>query len=317
MNPFIDTEDDRLSTFGLDVDTGSYSIARRYLDDGNLPPREAIRIEEFLNYFDYGDAPPKRGDFAIHADLAPAPFASGERYQVLRFGIRGREVSAENRKPATLIFVVDVSGSMARENRLGLVISSLERLLEQLRGDDRVGLVIYGSRGEVVLEPTGDHGTIRRAVQSLRSGGSTNAEEGLALAYDLASRHFRGDAINRIILCSDGGATCRRRRDDPTASVLTVRGLARLALGPADVDLDSGQCIAVTGPSGAGKTLLLRAIADLDPAEGEVLLDGVSRDAMAAPDWRARVTYVPAEAGWWEETVRPHFFPVAGRVAAG
>ena len=89
--------------------------------------------------------------------------------------------------------------------------------------------------------------------------------------------------------------------------MLTVRGLARLALGPADVDLDSGQCIAVTGPSGAGKTLLLRAIADLDPAEGEVLLDGVSRNAMPAPDWRARVTYVPAEAGWWEETVRPHF----------
>lgn len=89
--------------------------------------------------------------------------------------------------------------------------------------------------------------------------------------------------------------------------MLTVRGLARLALGPADFDLASGQCIAVTGPSGAGKTLLLRAIADLDPAEGEVLLDGVSRSSMAAPDWRAKVTYVPAEAGWWEETVQPHF----------
>ncbi len=89
--------------------------------------------------------------------------------------------------------------------------------------------------------------------------------------------------------------------------MLTVRGLARLALGPADVDLASGQCIAVTGPSGAGKTLLLRAIADLDPADGEVLLDGVSRNSMPAPDWRAKVTYVPAEAGWWDETVAPHF----------
>ncbi len=206
VNPFLDTEDDRYSTFGLDVDTGSYSITRRYLDDGNLPPREAIRIEEFLNYFDYGDAPPERGDFALHSDLAPAPFATGKRYQILRFGIRGREVSAENRKPATLIFVVDVSGSMNRENRLGLVISSLERLLDQLRADDRVGLVIYGSRGQVLLEPTGDHGAIRRAVQSLHSGGSTNAEEGLGLAYDLATRHFRPEAINRIILCSDGVA---------------------------------------------------------------------------------------------------------------
>ncbi len=89
--------------------------------------------------------------------------------------------------------------------------------------------------------------------------------------------------------------------------MLTVRGLARLTLGPADVDLEDGQCVAVTGPSGAGKTLLLRAIADLDPAGGEVRLDGVSRDAMPAPDWRAKVTYVPAEAGWWEETVKPHF----------
>lgn len=89
--------------------------------------------------------------------------------------------------------------------------------------------------------------------------------------------------------------------------MLTVRGLARLALGPADFDLDSGQCIAVTGPSGAGKTLLLRAIADLDPAEGEVLLDGVSYRSMSAPDWRAKVTYVPAEAGWWDEAVAPHF----------
>ncbi len=89
--------------------------------------------------------------------------------------------------------------------------------------------------------------------------------------------------------------------------MLTVRGLARLALGPANFDLDSGQCIAVTGPSGAGKTMLLRAIADLDPADGDVLLDGVSRNTMPAPDWRAKVTYVPAEAGWWEETVQPHF----------
>ncbi len=214
VNPFIDTEDDHLSTFGLDVDTGSFSIARRYLDDGNLPPREAIRIEEFLNYFDYRDAPPRRGDFALHTDLAPAPFASGARYQVLRFGIRGRVVEAEDRKPATLIFVVDVSGSMAREDRLGLVIRSLALLLDQLRPEDRVGLVVYGSRGEVLLEPTGDHEAIRAAVQRLRPTGATNAEEGLLLAYEQASRHFRRGAINRIVLCSDGVANVGRTGPD-------------------------------------------------------------------------------------------------------
>ncbi len=206
VNPFLDTEDDPLSTFALDVDTGSYSITRRYLDDGNLPPREAIRVEEFLNYFDYRDAPPSHGDFAVHSDLAPAPFASGERYQLLRFGIRGREVAEENRKPATLIFVVDISGSMAREDRLGLVRKSLTRLLGELRSDDFVGLVVYGSTGQVLLTPTSDHSAIRAAIERLQSGGSTNAEHGLTLAYDLASRHLRDNAINRIILCSDGVA---------------------------------------------------------------------------------------------------------------
>ncbi len=214
VNPFIDTEDDRFSTFGLDVDTGSYTIVRRYLDDGNLPPREAVRIEEFLNYFDYRDAPPERGDFALHAELAPAPFATGERYQVLRFGIRGRVVDPADRKPATLIFVVDVSGSMGRENRLGLVIRSLTLLLDQLRPADRVGLVVYGSRGQVLLEPSGDHETIRAAIERLRPGGSTNAEEGLLLAYEQASRAFRAEAINRIVLCSDGVANVGRTGPD-------------------------------------------------------------------------------------------------------
>jgi Ca-activated chloride channel family protein len=206
VNPFVDTDDDPLSTFGLDVDTGSYTIARRYIEDGYLPPREAIRVEEMINYFDYDDAAPKKGDFAVHAELAPTPFTTNERYRLVRFGIRGREISEEQRKPATLIFVVDVSGSMDRGSRLGLVKASLTLLLSQLREDDLIGLVIYGSWGEVLLDPTSDHDAILSAIGRLRAGGSTNAEEGLTLAYELASRHYREGAINRIILCSDGVA---------------------------------------------------------------------------------------------------------------
>lgn len=210
VNPFIDTEDDNLSTFGLDVDTGSYTVARSYVTRGHLPPPAAVRVEEFVNFFDYGDEPPEDGDFAIRLEGAPAPFAEGPRYQLLRIGIRARDVTAAERPPATLVFVVDVSGSMAREDRLGLVQQSLALLLDQLRPDDRVGLVVYGSYGQVLLEPTGDHQAIRAAIGRLAPGGSTNAEEGLVLAYGLAEQSFREEAINRVILCSDGVANVGR-----------------------------------------------------------------------------------------------------------
>ncbi|HEX6199114.1 MAG TPA: von Willebrand factor type A domain-containing protein, partial [Thermoanaerobaculia bacterium] len=209
-NPFIDTEDDALSTFALDVDTGSYTVVRRYLTDGNLPPPAAVRVEELVNAFDYGDPPPARGDFRLGAEGARSPFGpSGEaadRYRLVRFSVRARDVAAADRKPAVLTFVVDVSGSMGIENRLALVKRALGLLLAELRPDDRVGLVVYGSSGRVVLPHTGDLEAIRRAVDGLHTEGATNAEEGLVLAYDLARRGFREGAINRVILCSDGVA---------------------------------------------------------------------------------------------------------------
>jgi Ca-activated chloride channel family protein len=214
VNPFIDTEDDALSTFGLDVDTGSYTVARRYLSDGNLPDPASVRVEEYLNYFKYGAAPPRRGDFAITAEGAPTPFAKGDRYRVLRFGIHAREIDTTHRKPAVLTFVVDVSGSMAREDRLGLVKKALFALLDQLRPGDEVALVVYGSRGRVLLEPTSDREAVRFAIDRLTPGGSTNAEEGLVLGYDLAARAFRRDGINRVILCSDGVANVGRTGPD-------------------------------------------------------------------------------------------------------
>jgi Ca-activated chloride channel family protein len=209
-NPFVDTEDDPLSTFGLDVDTGSYTLARSYIERGELPPPEAIRVEEFVNYFDYRDPPPRRGEFTLSVEGAPSPWARGPRYHLLRIGIQGREISTAQRREATLIFVVDVSGSMARENRIGLVKRALHLLLDQLGSGDRVGLVVYGSRGQVLLQPTHDLERVRWTVDRLTTGGSTNAEEGLMLAYDLARRHWRPEAINRVVLCSDGVANVGR-----------------------------------------------------------------------------------------------------------
>jgi Ca-activated chloride channel family protein len=210
VNPFVDTESDRLSTFGLDVDTASYTVARRYLADGNLPDPKSVRVEEWVNFFDYGDAPPSRGDFAIKAEGAPSPFAQDSRNRLLRFNIRGRVVDAAKRRPAVLTFVIDISGSMAEENRLGLVKQSLSLLLDQLRPTDRIGLVVYGDQAKVLLEPTGDREAVRQAIDRLRPEGATNAEAGLLLGYEVAGRSFRLNAANRIILCSDGVANVGR-----------------------------------------------------------------------------------------------------------
>ncbi len=205
VNPFVVTEEDALSTFALDVDNASYTLTRRYLQEGHLPPQEAVRVEEFVNFFAQ-DYPSPEGDFAIHADGAPSPFGAG--YHLLRIGIAAREVAPAARRAANLVFVIDVSGSMRRESRLELVKRALGRLLDELDEGDTVGIVVYGSRGRVVLEPTGadERARITAAIAALQPEGSTNAEEGLELGYRMARQHYDTAAVNRLILCSDGVA---------------------------------------------------------------------------------------------------------------
>ncbi|MFN7942156.1 MAG: von Willebrand factor type A domain-containing protein [Thermoanaerobaculia bacterium] len=205
-NPFIDTDDDRLSTFGLDVDTGSFTLARGYLERGALPPAEAIRVEEFVNYFPYPERRTSGADFTLHVEGAPTPFVQNDRYRLLRLHLQAKQIDARDRRDADLIFVIDVSGSMAREDRLELVKRALTLLLGELGEGDRVGLVTFGSNARVLLEPTRDLEAIRRAIGRLVPEGSTNTEEGLEAAYDLADRSFRERAIHRLILCSDGVA---------------------------------------------------------------------------------------------------------------
>lgn len=210
VNPFVDTDEDHLSTFGLDVDTGSFTVIRRYLEDGHRPPKDAVRLEEVVNFFDYADPAPVHGDFAVRLEGAPNPFGPqggvNERHRLVRVGIKAREVDAARRKPSVLTFVVDVSGSMDQENRLGLVKRALGLLVAELREDDRVGLVVFGSEARTILEPKTDRSAIREAIERLRAEGSTNAEAGLSLGYDVARRAYRSDANNRLILCSDGVA---------------------------------------------------------------------------------------------------------------
>jgi Ca-activated chloride channel family protein len=210
VNPFIDTEDDHLSTFAIDVDTGSYTVMRRYIGDGYLPDDDSVRVEEYINYFEQGYEPPgeNEGAFAIHIDGAPSRFGE-ERYHLVRIGIQGYEVPPEERKDVVLTFVIDVSGSMDMESRLELVKDALQLLVSELRPSDKVGIVVYGSRAHAVLEHTTiseDYEKILSAIYGLHPEGSTNAEEGLVLGYRMAAAAFDPQATNRVILCSDGVA---------------------------------------------------------------------------------------------------------------
>jgi Ca-activated chloride channel family protein len=225
VNPSIDTEDDNLSTFALDVDTGSYTIMRNYLSEGNLPPPDSVRVEEYINYFEQGyPNPPEHQAFGIYVDGGPSPFTETERYDMLRVGIQGYEVSDRERKDANLTFVIDVSGSMDMDNRLGLVKRSLELLVERLRHTDTVSIVVYGTDARLVLDPTpgSDKGTILEAIYSLRPEGVTNAEAGIRLGYRTALRAFKNDGINRVILCSDGVANMGQTESD--AILAEIRG---------------------------------------------------------------------------------------------
>ena len=214
VNPRIDTEDDHLSTFAVDVDTASYTVMRRVINDGYLPDKDSVRVEEYINFFDQGYTPPSESAFAIAIDGAPSPYAPA--YHLVRVGLQGYEVPAEERPDVVLTFVIDVSGSMEMESRLELVKDALELLVEQLRPTDQVGIVVYGSAARVLLKhtPVAEDREILRAIRSLRPEGSTNAEEGLVTAYQLARRAYNREAINRVILCSDGVANVGRTGPD-------------------------------------------------------------------------------------------------------
>jgi Ca-activated chloride channel homolog len=226
-NPFVSNAQDNLSTFAIDVDTASYPMARKYLSENKLPPRAAIRSEEFLNYFDHNLVPPREGDFAVHMQAAPTPFTEGENNILLKVGVKGREVSSAERKPLNLVFVIDKSGSMKENNRMELVKRSLELLVDQLREDDRVGIVSFDSSGHIVMESTAgaERWKLREALRQMDPGGSTNAAEGLYLGYEMLSRNYQDGATNRVILASDGvantGETDQQRILDRIADFTT------------------------------------------------------------------------------------------------
>ncbi len=205
-NPVIQTAKESVSTFSIDVDTGSYSNIRRFLQSGNLPPMDAVRVEEMLNYFsyDYADNATVEQPFSVATELGTTPWNS--RTQLLHIGLKGYVPEAADKKPANLVFLIDVSGSMDSPDKLGLLKSSISMLANELDENDTVSIVVYAGSSGVVLEPTaGDqHRTINKALSRLNAGGSTNGAEGIELAYELASNNSVEGGINRVILATDG-----------------------------------------------------------------------------------------------------------------
>ncbi len=205
VRPFVTVDRDPLSTFALDVDTASYSIARQWLNEGQLPPAASVRVEEYINSFDYDYDAPTNG-LTVVADAGPSPFDTDNI--ILRLGVQAEEVSADRRPDANLTFVVDTSGSMNRDDRIGLVKVALARLVTELDGGDTVAIVTYSDGATVLLEPTSvrDRDRILDAIDRLETNGSTNLEAGLRRGYELAGDAFINDGINRVVLASDGVA---------------------------------------------------------------------------------------------------------------
>ena len=204
-NPFLSVTGNPLSTFSIDVDTASYSNVRRFLSTGTLPPPDAIRIEELINYFDYDYPSPAGGTpFSTDVEFADCPWNPAHR--LARIGIKGREVHRAEHAGSNLVFLIDVSGSMDHPSKLPLLQSALRLLIEQLTPSDQVAIVVYaGSSGKVLDTTPGDaKAEILGAIDRLRAGGSTNGGAGLQLAYRIARENFIPGGVNRVILATDG-----------------------------------------------------------------------------------------------------------------
>jgi Ca-activated chloride channel family protein len=294
VNPRIDSEDDHYATFGLDVDTGSYTLMRGYINDRNLPPADSVRVEEYVNFFEQ-DYPNPWGDlFGIYLEGAPMPYDT-QGYYLLRVGLQAQEIPEEERDKVVLTFLIDTSGSMSSNNRLKMVQHALEMLVRQLDPRDEIGIVAYNNSARVVLEHTQvrNERAILSAIRRLRPTGSTNAEDGLITAYRLASEYFDPWATNRVILCSDGVANV-----GATGPNSILRQVARYA------DEDGIYLTTIGVGMGNYNDVLLEQLADdgqgfyayvdsRDEAERVFVEDLVSTLQVVAKDARVQVDFNP------------------------
>lgn len=204
-NIFLETTNNPLSTFSIDVDAASYSNMRRFLNNGQMPPKDAIRIEEMLNYFNYDYSQPEdEHPFSIYTEISTAPW--NEEHRLVHIGLQGKKIPTDNLPPSNLVFLLDVSGSMNSANKLPLLKAGFKLLVEQLRPRDHVAIVVYAGAAGLVLPSTSgeEKGKILAALNQLEAGGSTAGGAGIKLAYQVAKNNFKLEGNNRVILATDG-----------------------------------------------------------------------------------------------------------------
>ncbi len=220
-NAFRPVAKQPLSTFSIDVDTASYANVRRFLTEGRLPPPDAVRIEEMVNYFTYDYPQPTDGTpFSVNIETAQCPWRPEHR--LLRIGLKGREIDRRELGPSNIVFLLDVSGSMDEPNKLPLVKQAMRMLVEQLTEDDRVAIVTYASGTNVPLPSArgNERKRILDAIDSLQAGGSTYGSAGIELAYNQAAEHFVPKGVNRVILCTDGDLNVGVTNDDDLVQLI-------------------------------------------------------------------------------------------------
>lgn len=300
-NASVRANEDPLSTFAADVDTASYALVRNYLTQGNLPPKAAVRTEEFVNSFQQELTPPRDGDFAVTLEAAPTPYGAAGSL-LLRCAIKAREVSRAERKPLNLVFVVDKSGSMAEGGRLALVQSALELLVDQIRDDDTVGLVAFDSEGHEILAPTpgAERYKIREALRGLTSGGSTNAAEGLFMGYKMAEGAFRKNAVNRVVLASDGVANTGETDQQRILEKVRKSAEAAIDLTSIGVGMNNHNDVFLEQLADAGEGSC-HYVDGLDEAK-RVLVDGFTGTMqVVAREVKIQLEFDPAAVASWRQ----------------
>ena len=206
-NPFLKARQNPLSTFAIDVDTASYANIRRFIRDGQMPPKDAVRIEEMINYFTYNYPTPSTDKpFSVRTEVANCPWQ--ENHKLLSLALKGKELAEGKRPPSNLVFLLDVSGSMDSPNKLPLLKRAMKLLVRQLDGQDRVAIVVYAGAAGLLLPSTtctvNNKREILSALENLQAGGSTHGSQGIQLAYQTAERNFIKGGTNRVILATDG-----------------------------------------------------------------------------------------------------------------
>jgi Ca-activated chloride channel family protein len=300
-NRFRSTADAPLSTFSIDVDTASYALVRRFLSAGQLPPPDAVRLEELLNYFSYDDPAPAGDDpFSVTVEAATCPWRPGHR--LVRVGLRGRDVPRTERPAGNLVFLVDVSGSMAADDKLPLVKQGLTMLVEELDENDRVAIVTYAGDAGLRLPSTSgaEKGAILAAIESLTSGGGTHGSAGIELAYAQAAEHFVRGGVNRVILATDGDLNVGITDDRALANLITAKAaggtfLTVLGVGSGNLQDEKLETIAAHGNG-------IYAYLDGAREARKVLVEQLTGSTITiAKDVKIQVEFNPAVVASWRQ----------------